>query len=57
MNGTSLAAYFIVGSAFASLFSQLPPIFALDWTQQALQVQKRPPTRFWAGKARGNPTM
>ena len=42
-----------IGSGFAGLLGQVPAVFALDGTQQALQVRQNPTARFWAGKARG----
>jgi len=39
------------------MFGQLPAIFALDGTEQSLQVEQRPTTRFWSGKARGKTSM
>jgi hypothetical protein len=57
MNGTSLAAYFIIGGGFSGVFSQVPAIFALDATDESLQIGQRPAARFWSGKARSNPGM
>jgi hypothetical protein len=46
-----------VGCGFAGLLGQLPAVFALDGTEQALQVGQRPTTRLWSGKARGQAAM
>jgi hypothetical protein len=39
------------------MLGQVPAIFALAGTQQALQVRQGTTTRFWSGKASGNPGM
>ena len=46
-----------IGPGFSGLLGQVPAIFALAATQQALQVRQSTTTRFWSGKARGNPRM
>jgi hypothetical protein len=56
-DGTGEQALHAVGSGFSGLFGQLPPIFALDGTQQALQVAERPTSGFRPGKAGSNPRM
>jgi hypothetical protein len=39
------------------MLGQVPAIFALAGTQQALKVRQGTTTRFWPGKAGGNPGM
>jgi hypothetical protein len=39
------------------MFSQLPPVFALRFTQDALQIGQRPATRFRTGKACSNTSI
>jgi hypothetical protein len=46
-----------IGSGFSGMLGQVPAIFALAATQQALQVRQNTTTRFWSDKARGNPRM
>jgi hypothetical protein len=46
-----------IGARFSSMFSQLPAIFALDGTQDALQILERSATRLWSGKASSNARM
>ena len=46
-----------IGPGFSGLLGQVPAIFALTATQQALQVCQGPTTGFWSDKARGNPGM
>jgi hypothetical protein len=53
-HSTGKQALHALGSGFSGVFSQLPAIFALDATQQALQVTQHPAAWFRAGKARGN---
>src|SRR5713101_1310024 len=55
--GTGEQALHAKGCGFSGMFGQLPAIFALDGTEQSLQVEQRPPTRFWSGKARGKTSM
>jgi hypothetical protein len=44
-------------SGLSGMLGQVPAIFALATTQQALQVRQNTPTRFWSDKARGNSRM
>jgi hypothetical protein len=46
-----------MGAALADRFSQLPPILALDWGQQAFQQVAHPSTHLGAPKARSNPRL
>ena len=46
-----------IRGSFSGVFGQLPAIFALDATEQTLQIAERPASGFWPGKARGNPAM
>ena len=46
-----------IGSSFSGMLGQMPAIFALDGTQQALQVRQSTTARFWSGKTRGNARM
>jgi hypothetical protein len=46
-----------IGACFSGMFGQLPPIFALRVTQDALQVRQRPAARLCTSKAWGNPGM
>jgi len=57
MNGTSLAAYFIIGARFSGVFGQLPAVFARGGTEDAVQKRERTTTRFGPGKARSEPCM
>jgi hypothetical protein len=46
-----------IGSAFSSVFSQLPTIFTLDGTHDPLQIGQRSTTGFRADKAGSNAGM
>ncbi len=56
-DSTGEQALHAVGSGFSSLLGQLPPIFALDGTQQTLQVAECPTAGFRPGKTGSNPGM
>jgi hypothetical protein len=56
-NGTRKQALHPIGSGFSSMLGQVPAIFALAGTQQALKVYQGATTRFWPDKAGGNPGM
>jgi hypothetical protein len=51
MNGTSLAAYFIVRPELQSVFSDLPAIFAGDLAEDGLQVEQSVLAGFGASEA------
>jgi hypothetical protein len=57
MNGTSLAAYFIIGMALPGLFSELPAIFARHVTEHGLQIQQGLLVDFGARKVGTQPRM
>jgi hypothetical protein len=56
-DGTGEETLHPIRGGFSCVFGQLPPIFALDVTEQALQIAERPASGFLPGKARGNPGM
>src|SRR5512135_244637 len=56
-HGSSEQTLHPIGARFSSVFGQLPPIFALRVTQDALQVSQRPAERLWTSKAWSNAGM
>src|SRR6266849_1171537 len=50
-DGTREQALHAIGRLLSGVLGQLPAIFALGATEDALQIGKRPTTRFWSGKA------
>jgi hypothetical protein len=43
-----------IGARFSGVFSQLPAVFALDRTQDALQILEYSVTGLWSSKASSN---
>jgi hypothetical protein len=56
-NGTGEQTLHARGGGFSGLLGQLPAIFALEVTEQSLQVPQHAATGFGSGKARGDAGM
>jgi len=56
-DGTGKQALHAIRAGFSGVFGQLPAIFALDATEESLQVEQSTTTRFWPGETRGDTGM